>query len=89
MNSRKANYPEKTFIDRVKLTVSGGQGGNGCISNFRSRIVKTGANDGGDGGQGGDVYVTTNKFIYDLSRFRRPTVIGNPGKNGHSEKCDG
>ena len=53
--SKTANFRERNFVDKVRVHVVGGNGGNGCVSHFRSRIVQTGAPDGGNGGNGGDV----------------------------------
>lgn len=43
------------FIDRTKVFVKAGKGGNGCISFRRERYVPNGGPDGGDGGRGGNV----------------------------------
>ena len=43
------------FVDRVKIFVAAGDGGNGCASFRREKFVPMGGPDGGDGGDGGSV----------------------------------
>ena len=45
------------FVDRVEVEVTGGKGGDGCMSFRRERFVPKGGPNGGDGGDGGDVVV--------------------------------
>ncbi len=47
------------FVDKAKITVKGGDGGNGCCSFRREKFVPKGGPDGGDGGGGGDVILET------------------------------
>jgi GTP-binding protein len=58
------------LIDRAKIYVKGGDGGNGTISFRREKFVPFGGPDGGDGGDGGSVYVEGNSSITTLRRFR-------------------
>ena len=43
------------FVDRVKIHIKGGNGGNGMVSFFRAKYITHGGPDGGDGGRGGSV----------------------------------
>ncbi|MBN2309097.1 MAG: GTPase ObgE [Candidatus Hydrogenedentes bacterium] len=48
------------FIDRARIRVTGGAGGNGCCSFRREKYVPRGGPDGGDGGDGGDIYLVAD-----------------------------
>ena len=42
------------FIDKAKIFIKAGKGGNGAISFHREKYVAAGGPDGGDGGKGGE-----------------------------------
>jgi len=72
------------FVDRVKISLSAGRGGNGCLSFRREWSVPRGGPDGGRGGDGGSVILTADPSVKSLSYFRFHPI--NKAKNGsHGE----
>ena len=58
------------FIDRVKIYVKAGDGGNGAVSFRREKYVPNGGPDGGDGGRGGNIVFRVNPGDNTLLAFR-------------------
>ncbi len=58
------------FIDKAKISVKAGNGGNGCVSFHREKYVAAGGPDGGDGGDGGDVILKVDDNLSTLMDFR-------------------
>lgn len=78
------------FVDNVKLTLSSGNGGAGCVSFRREKHVIKGGPDGGDGGKGGNVYFIVDKNTHTLSNFRGAQHLkAKNGQPGMTRKCYG
>jgi GTP-binding protein len=82
------------FVDKAKIQVKGGDGGNGCCSFRREKFVPKGGPDGGDGGKGGNVILETasgEQSLVDLVYNRHFKAESGPhgkGKNMHGKKGD-
>ncbi len=71
------------FIDEVKINVSSGAGGAGCVSFRREKFIPLGGPNGGDGGKGGDVIFEATTALSTLLELRyRPHLKAERGKNG-------
>jgi GTP-binding protein len=73
------------FIDKAKIFVTAGRGGDGCISFRREKYVPLGGPDGGNGGKGGDIYIETDtkkSTLLDLSY--RPKFFAQNGNKGEN-----
>ena len=77
----------RSFIDRARIRVRGGDGGHGCISFRRERRVPNGGPDGGDGGQGGHVILRTDANYQDLSHLQH-VFRGERGGNGYGHNAN-
>ena len=71
------------FIDKVKIKVISGAGGNGMVAWRREKYVDKGGPAGGDGGKGGDVYLIADEAISTLLDFKYKSVFkAISGENG-------
>jgi len=58
-----------TFVDRVVLHATGGDGGNGCASIHREKFKPLAGPDGGTGGRGGSVIIVVDPQVTTLLEF--------------------
>jgi len=78
------------FVDKARVTVKAGNGGNGCVSFHREKFVQNGGPDGGDGGRGGDIALMADENMHTLMDFRYQRRFAAPnGGDGSSNFCSG
>jgi len=82
-----------TFVDRVVLHASAGDGGHGCASIRREKFKPLGGPDGGNGGRGGNIALvvdpdTTTLLAFHHAPHRRATS-GKPGQGSNRNGADG
>ncbi|SNZ15304.1 GTPase ObgE [Hydrogenobacter hydrogenophilus] len=82
------------FVDKVKIYVKAGDGGDGAVAFLREKYKPYGGPAGGDGGKGGDVILiaTSKKLtLYDFKykrHFRAPNGERGRGKNQHGKDAE-
>lgn len=73
------------FIDRARILIESGSGGNGMSSFRREKYVPKGGPSGGDGGHGGAVILRATRNMNTLIDFRYRRIFkAKPGENGQS-----
>ena len=78
------------FVDKVRITVIGGRGGDGAVAFHREKYVASGGPDGGDGGHGGSVVLQVNDNMSTLLDFRYKRKYAAPcGQNGAGRNMSG
>ncbi len=82
------------FVDKVTISVKGGDGGHGCCSFRREKFIPKGGPDGGNGGGGGHVILKTTTGQQSLVDYRytrhyaAPNGPGGKGKDMHGRKAN-
>ncbi len=78
------------FVDRVRVFLKAGHGGNGAVSFRRERFIPKGGPDGGDGGDGGDiVFVAKNDPHLLRALYLHPHIKAPAGGHGRGKKQRG
>ena len=78
------------FVDKVRVTVCGGRGGDGAVAFHREKYVASGGPDGGDGGHGGSVILRVNDNMSTLLDFRyKRKYAAQAGANGQGRNMSG
>src|SRR5690348_13882468 len=82
-----------TFVDRVRLHVAGGRGGNGVASVHREKFKPLGGPDGGNGGPGGSVILRVDPDVTTLIDYhlggKRAAGHGGHGAGAHRNGSHG
>jgi GTP-binding protein len=78
------------FVDEVDIRVAAGNGGAGCLSFRREKFIPRGGPDGGNGGQGGSVYIVASSGKNTLIDFRyHPEFEARGGLHGQGSNRTG
>lgn len=78
------------LVDEVEITVTAGNGGNGCASFRREKFIPLGGPDGGDGGNGGSIWLQADENLNTLVDFRHQKKFqARRGENGMGRQMYG
>lgn len=78
------------FVDKAKIVIKAGDGGDGCATFHREKYVPNGGPDGGDGGRGGDVVFIADPSMNTLLDFKFSRHFrADRGENGAARMCSG
>jgi GTP-binding protein len=78
------------FVDKARITVKAGNGGDGSINYRQEKFVDRGGPDGGDGGKGGDIIFLASRNENTLSSFRHnKLILAEDGGYGSKQKKHG
>ena len=81
---------ENMFIDKAKVFVKSGKGGDGAITFRREKYIPLGGPDGGDGGKGGDIIFKVDTGMTTLLDFKyKKKYVAEDGGRGTGSKCYG
>ncbi len=75
------------FVDRAKIYIKSGKGGDGAVTFRREPYVPEGGPDGGDGGKGGDIIFMADRNLRTLMDFKyKKKYEAESGQNGMKKK---
>ena len=83
-------YNNCMFLDKARIKILSGKGGNGMVAWRREKYVDKGGPAGGDGGKGGDVYLVATTDISTLLDFQHQSIFkADNGENGRGKSQHG
>ena len=78
------------FLDKAKIKIESGKGGNGMVAWRREKYVDKGGPAGGDGGNGADVYFVADESMSTLMDFKYKSIFkAEDGENGRGKSQHG
>ncbi len=78
------------FVDKAKIFIQSGKGGDGHVSFRREKYVPNGGPDGGDGGKGGDIIFVVDEGLNTLADFHYGGKYkAENGQDGNKRRCHG
>ena len=78
------------FIDKARITVRAGNGGNGAVAFHREKYIAAGGPDGCDGGNGGSIILQVDDNMSTLMDFRyKRKYVATNGQDGQGARCKG
>ena len=78
------------FLDKTRIKISSGRGGNGMVAWRKEKYVDKGGPAGGDGGNGGDIYLVADENMSTLMDFKYQSVFkADNGENGSIKNMHG
>ena len=79
-----------SFVDKARIIVKAGNGGNGCVSFHREKYIAAGGPDGGDGGNGGHIILQVDDNLSTLMDFRyKRKYVAENGVDGAGQRKSG
>ncbi|PIA16244.1 GTP-binding protein Obg/CgtA [Coemansia reversa NRRL 1564] len=88
LRPNKSKLGQRNFVDYIRCTTIAGRGGDGCASFFRDMFVPRGPPNGGDGGNGGDIWFVVDENETSLNCVKRQ-LKATAGVNGKGKSMHG